>query len=103
MVAAHLSEPARPRAVLDTQARRLLWRCRRGMKELDVMLERFAHHALADTSPRERRALEELLALPDPLLAGYLLGESTPPEPHLAALAGAIRTYVAKGGGSALF
>ena len=30
---------ATPAAALDAQARRLLWRCRRGMKELDVMLE----------------------------------------------------------------
>ncbi len=101
MIARSPAEPAPPQ--LDRQARRLLWRCRRGMKELDVMLERFAHHALPDASPTQRRAIEELLALPDPLLAGYLLGESTPPEPHLAALAGAIRTYVAKQGGSALF
>ncbi|TLZ09739.1 MAG: succinate dehydrogenase assembly factor 2 [Gammaproteobacteria bacterium] len=73
------------------------------MKELDVMLERFAHHALPDACPRQRRALEELLSLPDPLLAAYLLGESAPPEPHLAALARAIRAYVANEGGSALF
>jgi antitoxin CptB len=92
-----------PAAGLDAQARRLLWRCRRGMKELDVMLERFAPEALAHASPQELGALEELLALPDPLLAGYLLGENTPPEPRLARLAGKIRTYVAMQGGSALF
>jgi antitoxin CptB len=103
VIARSPAEAASPPAALDRQARRLLWRCRRGMKELDVMLERFAHHALPEASPRERRALEELLALPDPVLAGYLLGESTPPEPHLAALAGVIRTYVAKEDGSALF
>ena len=95
-------QPA-PAAALDTQARRLLWRCRRGMKELDVMLERFAPEALAHASPRELGVLEELLALPDPLLAGYLLGDNTPPEPRLARLAGKIRTYVAMQGGSALF
>ena len=27
-------------ATLDTEGRRLLWRCRRGMKELDVLLAR---------------------------------------------------------------
>jgi antitoxin CptB len=97
------AEAASLPAALDRQARRLLWRCRRGMKELDVMLERFARRALPEASPRDRRALEELLALPDPVLVGYLLGESTPPEPHLAALAGVIRTYVAKEDGSALF
>jgi hypothetical protein len=52
-----------PAAALDAQARRLLWRCRRGMKELDVMLERFAREALAHAAPQERRALEELLSL----------------------------------------
>ena len=92
-----------PAAAPDAQARRLLWRCRRGMKELDVMLERFAPEALAHASPQELGVLEELLALPDPLLAGYLLGEKTPPEPRLARLAGKIRTYVAMQGGSALF
>jgi antitoxin CptB len=94
---------ATPATALDAQARRLLWRCRRGMKELDVMLERFAREALAHASPQERGTLEELLALPDPLLAGYLLGGNTPPDPQLARLAGAIRTYVAMQCGSALF
>jgi len=67
------------------------------------MLERFAHEALAHASQEQRRTLEELLSLPDPLLAGYLLGENTPPQPRLACLAGAIRTYVAMQRGSALF
>jgi succinate dehydrogenase flavin-adding protein (antitoxin of CptAB toxin-antitoxin module) len=73
------------------------------MKELDVMLERFAPEAVAHASAQELGVLEELLALPDPVLAGYLLGETTPPEPRLARLAGKIRTYVAMRGGSALF
>ncbi len=103
MTAPDPAEPAyHPAAALDLQARRLLWRCRRGMKELDVVLERFARHALPGASARERGALEDLLSLPDPVLAGYLLGGNTPPEPHLAVLAGAIRAYVAKEGGSAL-
>ncbi len=80
----------------DTQARRLLWRCRRGMKELDLLLERFAREALPGASPALRTAFEQLLALPDPLLAGYLLGGNTPPEAELALVTGAIRTYVAK-------
>ena len=80
----------------DAEARRLLWWCRRGMKELDVLLERFAREALPGASAAQRRAFERLLALPDPLLAGYLLGGNTPPEAELARLTGAIRTYVAK-------
>jgi succinate dehydrogenase flavin-adding protein (antitoxin of CptAB toxin-antitoxin module) len=67
------------------------------MKELYVVLERFARHALPDASAGERLALEDLLALPDPLLAAYLLGGDTPPEPHLAVLTGAIRLMSLRG------
>jgi antitoxin CptB len=72
--------------------RRLRWRCRRGMKELDVVLERFARSALASTAAEEPAALEELLDLPDPQLAAYLLGGEHPCEPHLARLAERIRS-----------
>jgi antitoxin CptB len=76
----------------DAETRRLRWRCRRGMKELDVMLERFVQLALTGAGELERGALAELLALPDPVLAGYLLGGDTPAAPHLAQLVGRIRS-----------
>ena len=88
---------------LDPQLRALLWRCRRGMKELDVMLERFAAGGAGLAAAATRAAFEELLALPDPLLAGYLLGGITPPQAHLDELAQAIRTYVAKQARAGLF
>jgi antitoxin CptB len=62
----------------------LRWRCRRGMKELDVLLERFAQEVLPLASEAECQVFAELLALPDPLLAGYLLWGEPPAEPHLA-------------------
>jgi antitoxin CptB len=82
---------------------RLLWRCRRGMKELDVMLERFARAALTPGSPEDRALFEQLLSLPDPLLARYLLAGETPPEPPLAQLAGRIRDLCRLGGVPAVF
>jgi antitoxin CptB len=88
--------------VPDARARRMLWRCRRGMRELDVMLERFAREVLPRAAAAEREAFEQLLGLPDPQLASYLLGGNTPPEPALARLTGAIRTYVARRGGAGL-
>jgi antitoxin CptB len=63
------------------------WCCRRGMKELDVLLERFLEKSYADASSEQKRAFTSLLALPDPLLAAYLLGHATPPEPETAELA----------------
>ena len=77
---------ARPR-----QTGRLLWRCRRGMKELDVILERYAREGLAGAPEAEWGAFERLLGLPDPLLAGYFLGDERPADPELRSIAARIR------------
>jgi antitoxin CptB len=77
---------------MDPEARALLWRCRRGMKELDVLLGRYAAAALAQAGPAERRLLARLLDLPDPQLAGYFLGGEVPAEPEMAALVTRITT-----------
>jgi antitoxin CptB len=82
---------------------RLRWRCRRGMKELDVLLERFAQRVWLEASAEECRVFTELLELPDPLLAGYLLGGATPAEPHLAQALGRMRTLCRLDEGSAVF
>ena len=81
---------------------RLRWRCRRGMKELDVLLERFAR-VLPRESAAEWRVFAELLELPDPLLAGYLLAGETPAEPHLAQAIGRMRALCRLDDRSALF
>lgn len=51
----------------------LLWRCRRGMKELDLLLERFAREGYPSAPPELRSAFERLLDLPDPALVELLL------------------------------
>ena len=53
---------------------RLLWRCRRGLKELDLLLERFATERWGKESPRLQSAFERLLELPDPVLVELLFG-----------------------------
>ena len=82
---------------------RLRWRCRRGMKELDVLLDRFAQQLLPLASQAECRVFAELLALPDPLLEGYLLRGEPAAEPHLAQAVGRIRALCRLGDGSAVF
>jgi antitoxin CptB len=72
--------------MMDLQARAILWRCRRGMKELDVILERYATAVLAAAEEGERLLLARLLERSDPELAGYFLGGEVPPEPEMAAL-----------------
>jgi antitoxin CptB len=74
--------------VLD---RRLLWRCRRGTQELDVLLSRYASAALPSAPAGERAALARLLELPDPLLTDYLLNGVPAPDGPLADLVRRIR------------
>jgi antitoxin CptB len=64
----------------------ILWRCRRGTKELDVLLERYLRHGYPQAGAAERAAFEQILDLPDPLLADYLFGHATPAQPQLAEL-----------------
>jgi antitoxin CptB len=91
--AAHPPAPAG----LDQEGRRLLWQCRRGLQELDILLEGFARRVLPGAAPAERCAFAELLGLTDPELAGYLLGGQTHPKPHLAHLVQRIRALCRSG------
>ena len=84
-------EPNAANASFDVECRRLLWRCRRGMKELDILLERFARAELPTATAAQRTLFAGFLELPDPVLADYLLGQpgmghGIPPEPELAEL-----------------
>ena len=70
---------------------RLRWRCRRGMRELDVMLTRFLDRVWSTASPAERTAFVQLVELQDPELFGYLVGRTTPTEEPLRAVIATIR------------
>lgn len=63
---------------------RLRWRCRRGMRELDVLLERFLEQAYPQASRTEQQAFEELLDLPDPEILALLTGRSSAQDQFLA-------------------
>ena len=79
--------------MLDEEGRRLLWRCRRGMKELDILLERYVRSQVAAASPQERGTLKQLLERPDPVLADYLFGHTPVSDPRLAHLVAAFRGH----------
>ena len=75
----------------DVNMARLRWRCRRGMRELDVMLTRYLDQAWATASPTERDAFVQLVELQDPDLLGYLVGLATPAEESQRAIVACIR------------
>jgi antitoxin CptB len=64
---------------------RLRWRCRRGMKELDILLSRYLDECYGTASTDEQKAFQLLLDAQDPVIYAYCLGSERPPE-HLAVL-----------------
>ena len=65
------------------ERRRLRWRCRRGMLELDTILQAFLDEQYGGLSPQEQRAFQRLLTLPDTLLIAYCQGTQEPDDIEL--------------------
>ena len=67
---------------LDLRRRKLLFRCwHRGMREMDLIMGRFADSALQELSDAELADLERLIELPDRDLLSWVTGEAgVPPD-----------------------
>jgi antitoxin CptB len=63
---------------------RLRWLCRRGMKELDVVLTRYLDTRYAAASKAEQALFQQLLQMHDPDLYNLLLGRAGTDDPDLA-------------------
>ncbi len=66
--------------------RRVRWRCRRGMRELDALLMRFVDEHYRTAVPATRQAFEALLNLPDPEILDLLQSRSRSHDPALVAV-----------------
>jgi antitoxin CptB len=70
----------------DPELNRLRWRCRRGMRELDVLLERYLAERWPTAPEGRRAAFRALLELPDHEVAALCLARSVTPVTALAEL-----------------
>ena len=82
------------RQIVTRQARRdrARWRCRRGMKELDVLLERFAVRGLEQLDDNDLDALERLLEQPDQDILEWLASASATPPSGMRGIVSLIRS-----------
>jgi antitoxin CptB len=78
--------------VVRPNVERLRWRCRRGMRELDAVLQSFLDASIASLSDAEIVRFEAILDLPDPELLAYVSGRSVPADADIAALIDRIRS-----------
>lgn len=59
---------------------RIRWQCRRGMLELDLVLNRFLEHELPALDAGQVQVFKELLQEPDPRLLAWVMGQEAAPE-----------------------
>jgi antitoxin CptB len=72
--------------LMDADIGKLRWRCRRGMKELDLLLTRYVDERYRQATPGEQQAFRQLLDTDDPLLYAYFIGGQSPPDAVLSSL-----------------
>lgn len=79
---------------MEEQMGKLRWRCRRGMKELDLLTLAYLERHYPTAPAEERQAFAELLELQDPLLMSYMVGRETPADATTARVVGVMRTLL---------
>jgi antitoxin CptB len=57
---------------------KLIWHCRRGMRELDLLLVSYREKFYTTANAIEQQTFVQLLDLPDDLIYDYLFGEKQP-------------------------
>ena len=70
----------------DPEIGKLRWRCRRGMKELDVLLTRYVDEQYGQSTPAQKAAFHELLDTVDPVIYSYFIGRQPAPTDALSSL-----------------
>jgi antitoxin CptB len=70
----------------DPEIRRLRWRCRRGMRELDQLMLRYLDGRWAQADEAERGRFLRLLDCEDDKLWRWFMGREAPQEADLNAI-----------------
>jgi len=84
-----------PPAAAAADLRRIRWRCRRGMRELDQLFERWLLHAYPSATDAERGVFLRLLDCEDDRLWRWFMGYEACPDAEFSALIARIRALPA--------
>jgi antitoxin CptB len=92
---------ARSSEGMDTRRRRLLFRCwHRGMREMDLIMGRFADAAVEQLTSDELADFEHLMEVPDRELLAWITGEAEVPPEYDTALFRRLRDFNRSGEGA---
>ena len=62
------------------------WQCRRGMLELDLLLNNFVDKKVEVLTQQQKKSFELLLSYPDQTLLDLLLGNAVSSDPSISTL-----------------
>ena len=74
---------------METSA--VLWRCRRGIREMDLLLQQFVTNQYSDLSEKEKQAFLDLLDESDLDIMDWIMERKEPVSTDFKSLVGKIR------------
>ncbi|GAB7129229.1 FAD assembly factor SdhE [Amantichitinum ursilacus] len=77
----------------EIEKKKVIWRSRRGLLEVDLQLERFVRDVLPGLADAEWQRYADMLLLSDNDLMDYLNGKAQCPDPYLAPMIDRIRAH----------
>ena len=75
----------------DTNRSRLLWRCRRGIREMDILFMQFLEQSYDDLSDAEKQSFSQLLDEADLDILNWIMGKDRPESDELMRIVDIIR------------
>jgi antitoxin CptB len=74
-----------------SELNKLRWKCRRGMKELDLLLLEYLERHYLQADPVAQQAFTRILELQDPEIYSLLLGRSVTGDREISDVIGVLR------------
>ncbi len=74
---------------------RMRWKCRRGMRELDLLLRDFLDSGYQTLEAADQQLFDRILDYPDAVLLEWLMGRIRPTDKDVARLIDKIRSAAA--------
>lgn len=71
---------------------KLFWRCRRGVKELDVILTKYLETGYDASTEVEKQLFQDLLEYQDPDILRFFLRQEEPADENIARIVEKIRS-----------
>ncbi len=78
---------------MQDKIKELHWKCRRGMKEMDILFEHYLYEHYQKADEPHQQAFEQMCDMQDPLIADYLFERSHPDDVAIDDIIDIMRTY----------